>query len=327
MSAGTNGNHQKMKRYLTVLILAIVVLGLGGCSSSKTKPVDVEEPVEQRTPFLVKDQEFVRIYFATTDMKNLLPITLSVKPTDDVAEIAVQKLLAGPENDFSSPTIPEGTKLNALFLEGRTGFVDLTAEINQLKPENAQMAVDALLLTLTEFNEVDKVQIMIDGKIEQDLAGVAIDQPLPRPGEVNFAGGEGDSRIEVYFGDQNAMYLVPVTYAVGSEDLLLAALQKLLAGPPTDSGLFRTIWPGTKVIDFSLENGIAAVNFSQQALGYGGGTAAETIFINSVVWTLTGLDQVDAVQFLFQGEKMQYLPEGSDVSAPISGTQQINWIE
>ena len=320
-------NRRLKKCCLVGLFLAIGVFLISGCGQPKPKPADETETAEQRSPLLVKDQEYVRIYFATTDRKNLLPITLSAKPTDDVAGIAVQKLLAGPENDFSSPTIPEGTKLKELFLKGRVAFVDLTAEMNQLKPEDAQMAVNALVLTLTEFKAVDQVQIMIDGKVQADLAGIAIGQPLNRPAEINFAGGSGESRIKVYFGDQNAMYLVPVTYDVDSEDLPRAAMEKLLAGPPADSGLFRTIWPETKVLDLTVTNGIASVNLSKEALGYGGGTAAETIFVNSVVWTLTGIDQIDAVQFFFQGEKIQYLPEGSDVSAPIYGTQQINWID
>jgi len=313
--------------YLAAGLLLCLMFLFSGCSRNKPEPLPApEEPKEERSPFLVDSQEYVRIYFATTDQKYLLPVTLSVKSSDEVGKIAVQKLLAGPENDFSSPTIPEGTKLKDLYLSGSTAYLDLTVELNQVRPENAQMAVDALILTVTEFAVADDVQILIDGKIQADLAGVAINSPLPRP-KINFAGGEGQSLIQVYFGDQNAMYLVPLTYATDNPDLPLAAMAQLLLGPPEGSGLYRTIWPETQVLGITLADGLATVDLSRQALGYGGGSAAESFFVNSLVWTLTGLETVESVQLLIQGEKLQYLPEGTDISAPIPGTDLINWIQ
>ncbi|ATW26387.1 GerMN domain-containing protein [Candidatus Formimonas warabiya] len=324
-----------MRRMGLIIALILVLFILGGCTIKKELSPDAEDSAgstqeraksQDRTAFLVKDQGTVLVYFATPDGKNLVPVTLSINPTKEAAKVAVEKLLAGPENDFSSGTIPEETKLLDIYLQGRTGYVDLTEEITKIPKEKAEQAVNALVLTLTEFAQVDDVQILVAGQIVPKLGPVDISKPIKRPNLINAYGEPGEDGVKVFFSDANAMYVVPVTVKGDKKNLPLSALKRLIAGPPEESGLFPTIWPGTSVKNLQVEDGVATVDFNAKVLGYGGGTTAESMLVNSVVLTLTQFENIEAVQFLVEGKKMEYFPEGTDVSSPIPAPQKINFV-
>jgi len=315
----------------------LLLFVLTGCIWGKdiTTEEDKSDPAKEgaaageRKALLVKDQELVVVYFATSDRKNLVPVTLSIKPTNEAAKIAVEKLLAGPVNDFSLPTIPEGTKLKDLYLQGNTAYVDLTKQLLETSEELAQQTIDALVFTLTEFPTVNDVQILIDGQIKESIGDVDISKPIARPQTINYYGKKtpGKNLAKVFYADNNAMYLVPVTLEVSGKNPPLSALEKLVAGPPEESGLIPTVWEGTGINSLHIENGLATVDFNAEVLGYGGGSAAETLLVNSVLCTLTQFDEVQGVQFLIDGGKIEYFPEGTDASSPLSAPHKINFLE
>jgi germination protein M len=324
---------RKTKVLIAFFVLLLFVLT--GCIWGKDIPAegDKSDSTEKETgsgerePLLVKDQELVVVYFATPDGKNLVPVTLSIKPTSEAAKIAVEKLLAGPENDFSLPTIPEGTKLKDLYLQDSTAYVDLTEEILNIPEESSEQTIDALVFTLAEFPAVEDVQILINGQVYQKIGAVDISKPIKKPEAINYYGKSTPSEnlAKVYFADSNAIYLVPITIQVDKKDPSLSALEKLVAGPPKDSGLISTVWQGTKINSLKVEDGLATVDFNVEVLGYGGGSAAETMLVNSVLFTLTQFPEIEGVQFLIDGEKIEYFPEGTDVSSPLSAPRKINF--
>lgn len=319
------------------LFLFLLLFVLTGCSWGKDKPADgdnsdstkKEAGSVERTALLVKDQELVVVYFAAPDGKNLVPVTLAIKPTEEAAKIAVEKLLAGPENDFSLPTISEGTKLKDLYLQGDTAYVDLTDEVLSTPEDSAEQTIDAIVFTLTEFPTVRDVQILINSQIKEKLGPVDISKPMARPEAINYYGDKpSDQNIaKVYFSDSNAIYLVPVTMQVDAKNPPLSALKKLVEGPPKESGLVSTVWQGTKINDFKVEAGVAMVDFNAEVLGYGGGSAAETMLVNSVLFTLTQFPEIEGVQFLIEGRQIELLPEGTDVNSPLSAPSKINFTQ
>lgn len=318
-------------------MVCIVLLSffLSGCSRGKNLPVDGDNADSagkgadsaQRTALLVKDQEWVVVYFAAPGGKNLVPVTLSINPTKEAAKVAVEKLLAGPENDFSLPTVVEGTKLKDLYLQGSTAYVDLTEEVLETPEDKAEETINAIVFTLTEFSTVEDVQIMINSQVNQEIGGVNISEPIKRPSVINYYGEKppGQDTVKVYFSDENAMYLVPITVQGDAKNLPLSALKQLIAGPPEDSGLMPTVWKGTAINHFKVEEDIAVVDFTAQVLGYGGGSTAESMLVSSVLLTLTQFPEIEGVQFLIEGKKLEYLPEGTEVSSPLSAPRNFNF--
>ena len=70
---------------------------------------------------------------------------------------------------------------------------------------------------------------------------------------------------------------------------------------------FRSIIPsGTKILDLSLENGNMKINFSKDILDISPDN--EEKMIESIVFTLTSLDEVDNITILVEGEVLDKLP-------------------
>lgn len=135
----------------------------------------------------------------------------------------------------------------------------------------------------------------------------------------------------LYFADAEAMYVVAeqrVIEPAADQVLEVLLLEALIAGPTTAT-LRATLPSGTRLLEYSLQDGIALVNFSREVAGvqYGGnhpgGSAAELMTIASVVNTLTELADISAVQFLLEGEVVEDIWGHMDTSQPISRLQDI----
>ncbi|MGI9953386.1 GerMN domain-containing protein [Moorellaceae bacterium AZ2] len=338
MSVGTAGKKMREGcRVVWVLLLALALLWSPGCGrKAATEAVPAPGPVKQTRPLLYdKELAQVLIYYATPDLRYLVPVTVAINPTREVAKTAVEKLLAGPPEDGLTSTMPEGVKLREVYaLAGeKTAYVDFTSDLLKIKDtREAELALRSLVLTLTELEAIEGVRVMVEGQNIPQLAGVKLEETLKRPPAVNslLKGEEGkETPVQVYFSDENALYLVPVTVAAPSKDekeLPRAAVEALLAGPPKDSGLLPTVWPGTKLLHFAVQDGVAVVDLSKEAVGYGGGTTMETLFVDSLLWTLTQFTSIHQVQLLIEGEKKEYLPEGTPIKDPLPRPEHLNMI-
>ncbi|MEW6662010.1 MAG: GerMN domain-containing protein [Bacillota bacterium] len=328
-------------RGVALLLIAFVAGGLlPGCGSKKiTSPLPVvtqgqaPQPKQERRPLLLeRERNIVLVFFATKGGNNLVPVTLPINPTNRAAEIAVEKLLAGPPDPALRKTLPEGTKIRRLYVEDSTAVIDLTGQITSLPDgSSVDLALRSLSLTLSQFPGVNEILLLADGESLSSLGGVDLSKPYPRPETVNLGPKPtAKTRVEVFYADEQSMYLVPISIGVrdgsGKKELALQAVEALLAGPPANSGLTRTVWPGAKVLGLEVEGDTAVINLSKDVINYGGGATAETMLINSLVYTLTGIKGINQVQMLIDGQKLSYLPEGTEISKPISRPDRINFI-
>jgi spore germination protein GerM len=102
---------------------------------------------------------------------------------------------------------------------------------------------------------------------------------------------------------------------------LQSAIQSLLLGPAlpeSERGLQTLIPSGTRLQSIHLENGVAALSFSEEfeANRYGGeGYLGQ---LEQIVYTATAFPTVNAVQFLIDGEKREYIGgEGVWIGSPL----------
>ena len=76
-------------------------------------------------------------------------------------------LCSGPTNDKLESPIPEGTKINNVYLKENTVYVDFSEDFIKNAPNGVEeegLLVYSIVNTLTELNEVNGVKILIDGK-------------------------------------------------------------------------------------------------------------------------------------------------------------------
>jgi len=91
--------------------------------------------------------------------------------------------------------------------------------------------------------------------------------------------------------------------------VLYAAVQAI-AGPPNDVQAIR-FPPGTRVLDASVNGSTATLDLSKDLERQAGGTFGENGEFKALVYTMTGIEGIDAVQVLVEGDRLETLPGGN----------------
>ncbi len=122
--------------------------------------------------------------------------------------------------------------------------------------------------------------------------------------------------IDIYYADSQVEYLVGEKRLVGSNNKFVNAILELIK-PPEDTDLVKLVPASTVINKIIVRDNIADVDLSANFIDdrFDSGTV-DILLIYSIVNTLTGFPEVDAVIFYINGEKLKNL--GSlDVEGPI----------
>ncbi len=134
------------------------------------------------------------------------------------------------------------------------------------------------------------------------------------------------ARVTVYFGDKQAVWLVPEVREVPvTEDanLPLVALKELVRGP-TSSDLVRVIPEGTRVLSVEVKDGVAYANFSRELQSkHWGGSTGETFTVYAIVNTLTEFPEIEKVMLLIEGQVIGTLAGHLITSEPLSRNEEM----
>lgn len=131
-----------------------------------------------------EDQETAQInlYFAESELEYLLPEARNISSAQDRAEQSIKELIKGPKKSGRYATIPQGTKLIDLNIKEGVAYADFSQELIDNHSGGSAgelMTVYSIVNTLTQFPEIDKVQILVGGKEVETLAGhMDLTQPL-----------------------------------------------------------------------------------------------------------------------------------------------------
>ena len=179
------------------LVCILAVLLLSGCApangglqtnGSGTVAEPVQKPAEQ-TPNAAAETVPVKIYFGTHDGQYVVAETHMVKKDALLLQRAMEILVAGPKNTGLIAVAPPGTKVKGVSVKDRTAYVDFSGEMIKRGFSSSSfgsssmeiLTVGAIVNTLTEFPEVEKVQILVDGKKVSTLFGhLDVSDPLSR---------------------------------------------------------------------------------------------------------------------------------------------------
>lgn len=103
---------------------------------------------------------------------------------ENIYKKTIEKLIyISSENKYSFP-IPKGTKLLGISLKEGIAYVNFSEEFKKNHPGGSLgelLTVYSIVNTLTEFPEVKKVQILINGAVLETLVGhIDLTSPLER---------------------------------------------------------------------------------------------------------------------------------------------------
>ena len=131
---------------------------------------------------------------------------------------------------------------------------------------------------------------------------------------------EEKEKITLYFGDQDAMYLIPEERVVvkGNKKLEEVVIEELIQGPKNPD-LFQTVPKEAKLISLEVVDGVAYVNFNQDfQTKHWGGSAGELMTVYSITNSLAELPEIDKVQFLLEGKKQEAILGHADTTEPLA---------
>jgi len=118
-------------------------------------------------------------------------------------------------------------------------------------------------------------------------------------------------KVVLYFADDQAMYLEPEFRDVKTGDNLPHTIVEEIVKGPAEQGHFPTLPKTTRVLSVEVNQGIAYVNLSADfERDYPGGTTGEAMALGSIIRSLTELENINAVQFLIEGKKVDVLAKG-----------------
>lgn len=130
-------------------------------------------------------QKWSAVFFGDSQAQHLMPELRQVSEQAEGAALAnelVKLLLEGPQDPHLHRTLPTGVKLlEPVKVSGGVATVNLSKELlNVQGAAGEHMALNSLVLTLTEVAGVNQVQILVEGRKGETLEHTVLDRPLSR---------------------------------------------------------------------------------------------------------------------------------------------------
>jgi len=174
-----------MRKYIICYLLLCCLVLVSGCTGKENIKTETKEPVKQVQQIKEEKQSFI-IYRAAADgTEVLLPehITITANGKSKMENAIIALISTKPQNAKYADVVPIGTKLLGLKVENGLATVNFSKDIAQRGQGSYEelMLTYAIVNTLTEFPEIKKVQILVEGKKVASFNGhMDLEDPLTR---------------------------------------------------------------------------------------------------------------------------------------------------
>jgi len=286
-----------LKYLSTVVVFALIVLAAILFISQKEKVSDEESTVK------------VNLYFPMTSSLELKAESREVSGNDeaDILSNVLKELADGPKTEGLSRVFPETVKINSAKINGSSVTVDFSEGYNDLKSgEELLITVNGgplLKSTGEEIGSMSRDDVVLDKEISPEPSSTVT--------------------VNLYFADSTASHLEVEERSIEANpnDIEKKILEQLIAGPESED-LSPTVPPETKIRDVKVVDGICYVDLSTEFVTkHSGGSTGEALTVYSIVNSLTDLSNVDKVQFLIEGEKLDEYKGHLDFGKPFEYTE------
>ncbi len=314
-----------------IIIVLIVALGLSlyGCGAietmkgliSKEEP-DVEIIRSDEEEFGLAEDSNLRdtVLYYQNENGYLVPVKRQIPWEEGIAKAALRNMLDSPiiREDIGiiglKPIIPTGTEILGMSIDQERGTckVDFSSHVMdcQTKKEEENL-VKGIVYTLTEFPNIQEVQIMVDGKVVSEMRyGTNIQKPLKRE-DINVVDSStsGNSKVIVYYkGTSNGEYeyYVPVTIPTSAPSAnVLTALEELFKGAPELSGLYSDIPDGIALQGVEVNDGIAYVDVQLEDEDIISDQVTFDNMSKNIGLTLNQFSDISYVEILIDGQTIE----------------------
>ena len=256
----------------------------------------------------------VLLYFSDLNSRYLLSEqdSLPSKDSAKLAELIVDRLIKGPKNDSLLATIPAGTRRLNVTMAERVCVVNLSEEFLDNGPQTAlaeRMTVFSLVNSLTQLDEVDAVDIRVEGKklgryFHLDLSDEL--QPDERMiGPVRSGVGEYDATLYVGLEGSEQLAPFPMRIRESAETNLVSQVMDALCGFEESNGYYSPAKELIAAHEEHEEGGVLRVMLTVNPAD----EAQLRLLTRSVTATLRELPEGKAAQLFVNNAE---LPKDSD---------------
>ncbi len=153
-------------------------------ATAPVKPATTKPVTPGATNPAAAGQTEVKLYFPNDAGDGLGSVKVNV-PTDDKYTAAVKELVAGTKEPGLTGIFPKGVTVRSVKVADGLATVDFSKELTHKfigGSTGEQMLVSALVNTLTEFPEVERVLLTVEGERIETIAGhLDTSEPFTRP--------------------------------------------------------------------------------------------------------------------------------------------------
>ena len=182
-----------MRTFMVALMVMLMLL-MAGCSgengsnkaqeSHNTSVASSSNKEAQAPEKKAESAMSMTLYYPDDSGMKLIAVKRDVKPTPDKYTAVMKSLMSGTDKKGTVDIIPKTAKLRSVKVKDGVAKVDFSREL--VKDFNGgstgeEMLVGSIVDTLTEFSEVKKVQILVEGKPVETIAGhMDTEKPISR---------------------------------------------------------------------------------------------------------------------------------------------------
>ncbi|WNB93231.1 GerMN domain-containing protein [Bacillus sp. NEB1478] len=272
----------------------------------------------------------------------VVPQVLALPKNDETAKQVLQYLVKdGPvsnmiPNGFQA-VLPADTEVLSVNIKKGTATANFSKEFTEYKPKDELKILQAITFTLTQFDNIKKVKIQIDGKNQNSMPvnNTPIGEGVSRIDGINVENGNvaditNSNVVTLYFlaQTQDQTYYVPVTRRVAKQgtDKVTATIENLINGPTAQSKLLTDFRTDVKLLSTPVVNkdGVATLNFNSALLDNKEENRIADEVLNSIVLSLTELPEVKKVAIQVNGKSKIFNEKGKELTAPVSRPKEVN---
>ncbi|MCC8181899.1 MAG: GerMN domain-containing protein [Clostridiales bacterium] len=274
-----------MRGRLCILLASLLALSaaLVGCAATET------------------EEEGILIYYAAGDQETYGQAAVGAENWAEGSEASsvdevFDRMLEEPGTDGLSQALPDGVRLWSWALEDGVLTLNLSEDYNGLSGISLTVASSCLMLTMTQLEGVESLNITVDGQQLPEGSQVPLDrEDVLLTGEIQ---GPEVVGFQLYFplSDWSGLgteYREAELYGTSLTDQIDTVIGMLAAGPGTD-GMEAAFADLEAHLDSRMVEGVCVLNLTER---WAAMLSTEELCLQALVNSLCELDQVEAVAF------------------------------
>jgi len=308
-------NKEKYKFIIWIFILLIFIISiiiLSFFTKAEKRLVNANEKT-------------VELYFndTATNKLRLEERVIQGNTQEKLILCVLEQLQAGSKIEGNIVVVPQDITILYVTIKDHIAVIDLSKEYNTLSLGEKIMCRSAIVWSVTSLDFVDYVCIKVEGKELEKVSGEAIGLMNRENTLINPIVSPESKRYEIvslYFTDKTKEHLVKEEREIEISQIQTrekSVVEQLILGAKED-GHISTLPSDIKIRNVTTtKEGICYVDLSSDSIDkIINGNVKEQIAIYSIVNSIVSLYNVEKVQFLIEGEKIEETMGHLDYTKP-----------